>query len=325
MIESERTLYEPAPNGQDKLATYRADSAGAVDLDWWDPSAGEIDWSIRRDGVPVANVNGSSFTDRRTQVSAKATYVIEGEWSTTGESYLTQIDVPAIDTSAVGLPSTDRSLSAASNTDVLSQVASALRAVQLEVNTFIPSAEAGLIGTWTPCLEQSIGHSPEGPWYYGGDNRGFTTADQPSVRTAVRVEHVFDGPLYGWSNWSTRTSGTKLWYFDGRLAASAQADLSNIVHSGDFGDPYSRGMRFDHAVKDPLWSIAFNIDYQIFFKATRTTYGFVGWHDKAPSFEFRARAGASSPWALVYMFDNQGLFYLAGITPKQNVDISGPL
>ena len=164
--------------GRTALAEYSADETGIVELSWWDPSPGTIDWTIERDETVVALVNGNTYVDDRPYPSADTTYTITGvrdvtiEGNTYEEPFTTILQVPGIDASPIGQPLEAASLDAEANSDVL--VANAAFTVIQELNTFIPTARAATPFNIQPCIEAYGGiWSGDGVGYYGGDNRGF--------------------------------------------------------------------------------------------------------------------------------------------------------
>ncbi|MFE7504644.1 DUF3238 domain-containing protein [Promicromonospora sp. NPDC057488] len=322
---------KPAPNdeGRTEFATYSATDSGEVELRWWDPSDGRILWTVTRDDAVVGRVHGDTFSDLRPAPASDATYRIEGERTVevdgrqAQEPYLTVLEVPGIDASALGMPIDDAAiLSSAKNTDVIASRAAANWQMVQQINTFIPTERAELPFDLQPCIEAYGGEGGVG--YYAGDDRGFASPSvaRPSVRTAIESIKEFDplGNRVG-DSLSTRTSGTRLYESNGDLLAFANADLSEIINLGGSGDNTGGIGTWSHHVADPLCSISPAIDYTLSFGGFSD--GFVhlsGDHDQAPSYEWRVKTFSS--FMNLYEFENRGLEYLLPTFPNAHVDIT---
>ncbi|QLD11028.1 hypothetical protein [Microbacterium oleivorans] len=314
-IELVRPVADPKLVGRDKLTTFRADTAGEVTLSWWDPSGGKIEWSVYRDSVRVAIKSGDSFKDQR-EAADETRYQIVGTWDEAQghnepEQFFFDISVPAIDDGVIGKTVND-AVKFSEHEEFTQAVANTNWEMRTQLNTFIPSKDAGLIGVLTPCAEQI-----QAGWggYYAGDNRGYAPASawSPSVRTGVETVFTYNSAkkFVGLST-SKRTSGTRIIRADGSVAATRNANLIKVQRVGDSGDDYGRSTTWSHHVPDPLCGVSFAIDYKI---TTSTSgfgdYSFFGTHDRAPSYEFRVYTAAFGGWSTAYKFNNQGLIFLA--------------
>jgi len=313
--------------GTPQLATYVTSSSGAVELSWWDPSAGESLWQITRNGVVVATLKGGGFVDRDADVTVSSTYEITGSAKTTdgkNERYLTRIAVPALDTQIIG--------TSAENINAPRSLARSTRAggwaVTFQVNTFIPTPFvqfSELTGYITPCLQQ-LGPMMEGPqeiYRFAGDNRGFANQEStPSSRTRVNTTFYFNGTAPSGLTTSKATSGTKLVTDSGSVVLETDADLSGIQRIGDWGDAISRGTAWEHAASDPLCFAAPAIDYELSLQvAGDGSFAYWGDHDRAPSTEIRLKKPDGVWWNL-YQFSNMGFGELFGVI-RQHVDVTG--
>lgn len=321
---------EPGPNteGRTEFATYSANDSGEVSLQWWDPSNGQIRWTIMRDDVVVAHVHGDTFSDLRPDPASNASYRIEGERTIeiegreAQEPFLTVLAVPGIDASAIGMRIDDAAaLSPANNTDVITARAAANWRMTQQINTFIPTARAEMPFDLQPCIEAYGG---DGVGYYSGDNRGFAGANatRPSSRTGMEWISEFDllgnrvaDSVKAWA------SGTHLYDGDGDLLASATADLSDITNLGGSGDNTGGIGTWRHHVGVPLCAGAPAIDYTLSFGGfSDGTVHLSGDHDQAPSYEWRVKTSTS--FTNLYKFNNRGLEYLAPTFPNAHVDLT---
>lgn len=328
-ISLERTPLDTTEK-RNALAQYTADNSGHVELSWWDPSEGSINWTVERDGI-LATVSGSSFSDARPDPSISTTYRITGQreitinGSPSGEvaiePFTSVIQVPGVDADPVGQRLGEAALDANSNTDVLTLQGG--WTLQNELNTFIPTAIASTPFDLQPCIEAYGGN---GVGYYAGDDRSFAgpTDYQPSSRTSMYLSLSFDalGHTDSFFQMIKRTSGTRLYDSTGTLIAEADADL-DITAVGGMGDITGAQGTYRHHVADPLCSVAPAIDYEL----TIGGWGngqvrLFGMHDQAPSYEWRV-SGPTPGYFNFYEFESKGLQYLAPPFPNAHVDIVG--
>lgn len=317
---------------EDEPATFTASSTGEVTLNWRDPSNGEVEWTISRDGKHLATTRSSSFTDARPVSDVISEYRIEGsqtvivDGKTATQPFLILLDVPQVDQALIGDQLSVASRAASVNTDVLQAPAFQLVVVDQQLNTFIP--DYAINGPWDVnlCL-QAWSLQPGTLLRFAGDNRSFAgpTVHSPSVRTGIDAVYSFQGPDDEYAAFGTHTSGTRLIDAAGNTVAQRKTNLTGIQRTGDSGDFRSKLSTWNHEASDPLCAFSDPIDYELTFGADASNWITLrGWHEQAPSYEFRTKwrsGGFVGAWKNVYTFSNKGFEYLFEFWPKAYVDI----
>lgn len=323
------------PNASDTRnpATYVASTTGRVTLTWSAPEGSSIEWEISRDGRPIGTTRETTFTDDRPPGQGISEYRIEGfrevlvDGKTATEPFLVVLDVPHVDSSSIGDRLNTESRTVDKNEDVLRAQAAQVTTINQQLNTFIP--DYAINGPWNvPACLQAWSLQPGTLLRFAGDNRTFAGPNDsnPSVRTQIWATYnITDGAPYPITSFGTKTSGTRLIDTNGNTVVQNRTNLSGIQRVGDAGDPVSVRSTWEHGATDPLCAFADPIDYRLTFGSTQNGYVTLrGWHEQAPSYEFRTRWGANGltgPWKNVYTASNKGFEYLFAAMPKANVDI----
>lgn len=249
IIEREIELVREPASTQlgDEPATFTATTTGEVTLTWLDPSGGEVDWVVSRDGERVGTTRASTYTDVRPVTDAVSEYRIEGsrrlviDGKSATQPFLILLDVPRVDQSLIGERFDSTSRAAAENTDVLAQKFS-LVIIDQELNTFIP--DYAINGPFNiPGCFQAWALKPGTLLRFAGDNRSFAgpSIESPSVRTAIEARYSFQGPGQEWAAFGTRTSGTRLIDSSGKTVVQKNASLGGIKQLGGVAGTFAAG------------------------------------------------------------------------------------
>ncbi len=165
--------------------------------------------------------------------------------------------------------------------------------------------------------------------YFGGDGRGYST-DTTQFAGRSRIEatmgHSFAGGKYYEEPLYKRTGDTTTWDKNKKLVARKNAGTSGYQlgygqHTSNYGE---RNLKI--AVKDPLCSMAANVDIAFYFRAASdASITIVGTHDRAPSHEILYSWGNPVTGKVnrgcAYRYQNRGLPYLIPPMPNTTFDI----
>lgn len=301
-----------------------------VDLGWWTPKAGEIEWSVSRDGQEVFSTTGTTFRDDGVDRSEPAMYLVEGTWEYVDDSgedaekhYRYGVSLPAADDTALGRSIDDpsvRELSA--NEDIAGLSASGVAATaEIDYSTFI----ADRVVSSFPCPEWV----EPGIKGFLGDNRGFSNsptdyAPDLSFRTLTTANITIDGSTVREASPSTVATGlTRGLDGDGNVIREARASTEEMsVAVG--GGPVAQ-IDMVHRASDPLCKVAPAVDAIVTTYVDPTgTLRLTGKHDGAPhhelTYRFRGETGVDNGKGsgCAYRWESQSL---ASLLPPAEIEV----
>ena len=332
-ISLNRQVATQNTEGRTELGEYRAATDGVAVITWWNPDS-SIEWTVERDDEQIAAVYGNRYVDSNFDPEAGAVYRVTGsrtvpvereDGSTfeAEEPFLTEVTVPAVDDSSLGLDiDSPGTLDPKLHTDVIPALAS--YTLYNELNTFIPTEFAQMPADFQACHE--AWYEPFKAGLFGGDNRGFATPSQvtPSVRTSLRQVTGFVGGETSSTSLETRTGTTHIYSMDGELLRSGLANINDgLENIGGGGDSSGYSITYSHNVGIPLCSVAPGITYEMTFSQFGNgTVGLYGEHDQAPSYEWRVATRFDQFHWNFYEHVNKGFEYLVPLAPNAHVDIT---